>query len=433
MKVGRGKAWIERHKERVRVRAKLDGALKTIASYPLAETESAEQYRDLWNRELERGAIEVNPRETLGGYGEAWIQNRAVNGSDHRARIKSIATERYTWGVHVAPSDLAKIQIKSITRRHMKAFALELRSRRAFSAVVKKGANGEKEIKRKLSDRTISASHQKQVLRLVRSCLTAAVEDGIIKENPAATVVVAIGSRPPKDKSEDWLREDEIEKLLSCEKLSLRDRTAYATAIGVGLRLSDIKSLRVDQIQDLEGATPYVSLTIEKTGKPHRAPIPAWLVPWLSRHLKTLAEIDRYVFPNRRHAKYGRWFDFSWAEKKSSKLDRHPSALAIAGVARKIGFHDLRATCATSLATGVWGRRWTLYEIQTMLAHSDQRVTERYVKKAVGSIDEAMRQTTGGPSAPEDDGPEADPDRGGTRQFPREFPAPGFRSSLDTN
>lgn len=401
MKVGRGKAWCEKHKERIRIRAKIDGAIKTIASYPQADEATAIRHRDVWNTELAKGTISVDPKQTLGAYGAAWIESRAINGSEIRDRIKSIATERYTWSRHIAGSDLAKRHLKSIDRRAVVAFTVELRARKAVSAIVTKDASGQKKVELRTSDRTISKSHQKHVLRLLRGALQQAVRDGLIKSNPAADVVVAKGGRPPKDKSEDWLRAHEIRALLTCTKISLRDRTAYATAIALALRLGDIKALRVDQIF-LDDPEPHVRVVISKPDdKLHKIPIPEWFgEPWLRPYLASLPEGARYLFPGRRGGRYGRYYAFNWASKKSSVRARKPSALEVAGVARQIGFHDLRGTTATSLATGIWGRVWSLHEIQAMLAHSDSRVTERYVRRAQSTLFAAMRATTGGPSGP---------------------------------
>ena len=52
-------------------------------------------------------------------------------------------------------------------------------------------------------------------------------------------VEVAVGRGRKADVSDDWLREDDIETLLRSPAITLRDRTVYACAIGLGLRLND--------------------------------------------------------------------------------------------------------------------------------------------------------------------------------------------------
>jgi len=129
------------------------------------------------------------------------------------------------------------------------------------------------------------------------------------------------------------------------------------------------------------------------------------LLPILRTHLQTLPEGAEWLFPNRRGKPYGKSYDFGWAEKRERRPDKDgrpvlhitPGALTRAGIDRKIRFHDLRGTAATILACGYWGKKWSLLEIQRMLAHSDQRVTQRYVRRANDMLDEAARDTLGGP------------------------------------
>ena len=45
---------------------------------------------------------------------------------------------------------------------------------------------------------------------------------------------------------------------------------------------------------------------------------------------------------------------------------------------RKVWWHLLRHTAATSLLCGWWGHRWSLVEVSKFLGHSSVKVTERY-------------------------------------------------------
>jgi integrase len=54
-------------------------------------------------------------------------------------------------------------------------------------------------------------------------------------------------------------------------------------------------------------------------------------------------------------------------------------ALAASGITRRVRWHDLRHTCASSLVAGWWGGRpWRLEEVREMLGHTSIKVTERY-------------------------------------------------------
>jgi len=54
-------------------------------------------------------------------------------------------------------------------------------------------------------------------------------------------------------------------------------------------------------------------------------------------------------------------------------------ALRWAGVRRRVRWHDLRHSCATSLLEGTWGRAWSTQEVQQLLGHSSVLTTERYI------------------------------------------------------
>lgn len=65
-----------------------------------------------------------------------------------------------------------------------------------------------------------------------------------------------------------------------------------------------------------------------------------------------------------------------------------------AGIKRRIRWHDLRHTCATSLLAGWWGgRKWTLDEVCGYLGHSSVKVTERYARKLGETQAKAVSET----------------------------------------
>ncbi len=248
---------------------------------------------------------------------------------------------------------------------------------------------------------------QTHALRLVRAVLADAVHRELIQRNPGEGIRIARGGPRVRDLSDDWLRQDEIEQLLACDRISMRDRTVFACAIGLALRLNDLKNIERAHVHlDSQVPGPHVQVWIQKSDKPHRVPIMPWVAPWIRAALDSSKGV-RYLFPTSDGGRYTKFYDFGWGEKRGRevvdgkpRIRRVPCALERAGIKRRIRFHDLRGTTATHLALGSWGRVWSLTEIQHMLAHSDQRVTERYVRRAVDSLATAASATPGGASAP---------------------------------
>lgn len=69
--------------------------------------------------------------------------------------------------------------------------------------------------------------------------------------------------------------------------------------------------------------------------------------------------------------------------------------LELAGVTRRVRFHDLRHTGASSLVSGSWGRAWSLEETQQMLGHASLQTTEIYAHFGDTVLDQAGRGTLG--------------------------------------
>jgi integrase len=63
------------------------------------------------------------------------------------------------------------------------------------------------------------------------------------------------------------------------------------------------------------------------------------------------------------------------------------------GITRRVRFHDLRHTCASSLVAGWWGRAWRLEEVKVMLGHYSVTMTERYAHLAQSVLRTAAHET----------------------------------------
>ena len=412
-KSANGTGSVEFHRGQWRVRVVIDGKRKILDTF--ATEDEANAARDAHAAEVAAGAIIGPGALTLDRLGAEWLDDRELHGSRVRAEVRDVRNERSVWRRHVAPSPLARMAVQSIRPRDVEAFVRWLRGREAVAAMRTRDG-----MQLRPAGRSISTQVQRHALRLVRGVLDEARARELIVAN-AAELVRVRRDGPSADIEDDWLREGEIDTLLACESLSLRDRTAYAFAIGLALRLNDLKALRVEDVHlDAQVPGPHVVASIGKAnGKKHRVPVLPWLRPWIEAHLATLPKGARWLFPTSDGGKYAsKRFTFGWAEKlergpaeKPGELGpvkrRAGSALERAGIERRIRFHDLRGTTATHLALGTWGRTWSLHEIQAMLAHADQRVTERYVRRATDMLTAAAGATPRGPAHVKPRGPVA--------------------------
>src|SRR5262245_8125010 len=55
-------------------------------------------------------------------------------------------------------------------------------------------------------------------------------------------------------------------------------------------------------------------------------------------------------------------------------------------IGREPWWHLLRHTCASSLVSGWWGMRWSLEDVQRVLAHTDLRTTPIYAHLAPSAV-----------------------------------------------
>jgi hypothetical protein len=67
--------------------------------------------------------------------------------------------------------------------------------------------------------------------------------------------------------------------------------------------------------------------------------------------------------------------------------------LKAAGLTRRVRWHDLRHTCASSLISGWWGKAWSLEQVKAQLGHTSIKTTERYAHLAQDSVRRAAEET----------------------------------------
>jgi len=229
-----------------------------------------------------------------------------------------------------------------------------------------------------LSGRTVGYIHV-----TLYSALKAAVLDGLIPRNPAASV-----KAPRMDKQEMTpLSPAQARALLdTAREMDDRWSALYVLAVSTGLRQGELLGLRWEDV-DLESATLRVRHTLQPPGFPKGAParltppktrrslrgvrLPHSAVQALLRH-QELQDAERarangswhdrgLVFPNT----LGTPMDYT------NLVPRHFKPLLKKASLPNVRFHDLRHTCATLLFTrGVHPKI-----VSEMLGHSSVSIT----------------------------------------------------------
>lgn len=336
-----GHASVEEHPKgsgKWRVRARVHGKLVSIATglpKPAAE-ESAEAYRQIRKVDVLREGI------TLAQFGLGFLDRR------ERAGIRGIKEDRARWNLYVGKDPIGALPVATLGRRDV----LEWLDRRS-----------------KLAHQT-----RKNALNLLRVALQEAFDREICKANPARDVRVHRASAASDtDGLEGILYPDEQIALLGV--IPDAERPVVQFALFSGVRQGSQWWLRAADCH-----VDSVFLRRHKSGRPRALQL---LTPAQAALAASLALGRPWAFPatrgGRRHKGDipTKWV--LWLEK--------------AGITRRVRWHDLRHTCATSLLAGWWGRKWTLDEVCDYMGHSSVKVTERYARKLQETQRKAVAET----------------------------------------
>lgn len=276
--------------------------------------------------------------------------------------------------------------------------------------LIKRWVNG---LDEHVSDKTgepISWQTQKHALGRVKHIFQEAVEEGLIKVNPAA------GIKMKKRRGRVRFEFLSIEQIAAVFALltDLRDRAVYALAIYVGMRQGEIAALDWRNVHLGNGPHAMVVASWDddttKTDQHRRATIIPIAREILHAYWVSLGcPVAGLLFPSgaRRHrAKekvLARGHDFEWSDQLDRRRGVHLLGIRRrAGIPRRVWFHHLRHTCASQLLMGNYGARWTLKEVGDLLGHSSETMTERYGHLSTESMDDLAARTTIAPQSPRD-------------------------------
>ena len=214
-----------------------------------------------------------------------------------------------------------------------------------------------------------SARSAARLLSALRRFYTWCVREGLKDHNPTALVRSPATGRPlPK-----VLTESEVQRLLSApvvaEDIGLRDRAMLELLYGCGLRVSELVTLRVDQVNLQQGVVRVWG----KGSKERLIPMGDVAIDWISRYLRESrsammrGKVDELFLSQRGTAMTRQAF---W-----HRIRAHG---ATAGIRVRLSPHILRHAFATHLVN----HDADLRVVQLLLGHSNLSTTQIYTHVA---------------------------------------------------
>lgn len=196
------------------------------------------------------------------------------------------------------------------------------------------------------------------------------LREGVIEEDPSARIdMPKLGRSLPKS-----LTETEVEALLDApdtsDPLGMRDRTMLEVLYATGLRVSELVSLRYDQLNLRQGVVRVVG----KGNRERLIPLGEEAQRWLERYLEEVRPLilqGRQIpelFPTRRSDSMTRQAFWHIIKRYAAK----------AGITKPLSPHTLRHAFATHLLN----HGADLRVVQMLLGHSDVSTTQIYTHVA---------------------------------------------------
>ncbi|MGD8567168.1 MAG: site-specific tyrosine recombinase XerD [Gammaproteobacteria bacterium] len=196
------------------------------------------------------------------------------------------------------------------------------------------------------------------------------VREQLIDQDPSDRIEAPkIGRTLPKS-----LSEAEVEALLDApdlkDPLGVRDRTMLELLYATGLRVSELVTLRMEQINLRQGVVRILG----KGNKERLVPLGEEALNWLDKYLAevrhdiTPASVSDYVFTTRRHSAMTRQAFWYLIKRYAQKV----------GIKKHLTPHTLRHCFATHLLN----HGADLRVVQMLLGHSDLSTTQIYTHVA---------------------------------------------------
>lgn len=224
--------------------------------------------------------------------------------------------------------------------------------------------------KRKYTETPLSDNTKKLYYAYLNDMLNKAVQEGIILKNPFLEIDKKEKPKAPEG-NRSYLDLDEVKVLAQTECIDDNTKRAFMFSCLCGLRISDIRTLKWENIKttlDDDGReTLHLSLTQQKTSRTVSYALPYEAVKWMPQKGNS-----PLVFPDL---------------KSLHTINRHLAAWALkAGIKKHVTFHTARHTFGTMMITlGA-----DLYTTSKLMGHSRITTTEIYAKIVDKKKDEAI-------------------------------------------
>jgi integrase len=339
---------------------RVEGAQRWESFRTLDEARRAKSARSV---DIERGEFEQRSRETLHAYISAWIETYEGNGKlairegtriEYRRQI-----DKYVLKCPAFPTQL---KLTEVTPRRVADFGRWLREQTKPAPT-----KDEPERRVPLSDATV-----RRIMAPLQACLRTAVQEGVIRSNPARDVKL-----PARAVVED--ADAEQTKAMTTEQLAMmlaliptRHRLLFRVLAATGMRISELLALQWRHLH-LDGSAPHLDV--------RRALVKGRMGPPKSRHGRRSVPLDvRLVRDLRSARRASEWpGDDDLVFPAGNGKPLHPSNLYRDALktARDeadltwVGFHTFRHTCASMLFAA--GRN--AVQVQRWLGHHSPAFT----------------------------------------------------------
>lgn len=364
---------------RYRMRGPLDDRGDRIPLGVVDTLAEAEAILDAACDDLARAKLRVATGVSLKDWGARWLDDRDAQG---------LTNERGRWDLHVAPDAIASLPVRAIEPGDVRLWIDRVSRSRPSPG------NGHRTKRRgDLAPQTV-----RNILHLLGACLQAAAETGIRPDNPVRGVSI------PRRKSDltratcevwTWLDPDEQDCVIECSPSPCGWMVQWA--IWTGLREAEQWELRRADIRD-DSPRPHVVVRYGSDGGPTKGRriryvplLPGALEAWERWYSAAKDRVDAtgVAFPPLRGSRRA-----TRAEGPPPWWEETVRASGVRGqTGHAVTWHSLRHSCGAMLASGTWGRSWSLEEIREFLGHKSITTTQRYAHLAHTALQRAADET----------------------------------------